>query len=266
MTRAEPVERPILTETVEDVRVITLNRPHALNAIDAALSDALGHALADAQADPRVRAVVVTGAGRAFCAGMDLKAFARGEQGYVPDHPEWGFAGMARQLLTMPVIAAVNGPAIGGGCELVLACDLAVASTEAIFGLPEVSRGLVAGGGGVFRLARVIGRRRATEMILTGAPITATTALDYGLVNRVVDAAALLPAARELADAIAANAPLAVQVSKSLLRDSDRFGSDWDGDIWRLNEAATESVVASADSLEGARAFAEKRPPVWTGR
>jgi crotonobetainyl-CoA hydratase len=256
----------VLVTLDQSVLVITLNRPEALNAVDAGVGAAVGEALELARTDERVRVVVVTGTGRAFCAGMDLKAYARGEDVAATGHPEWGFAGLTQHLIDKPVIAAVNGLALGGGCEIVLACDLAVASTAASFGLPEVKRGLLAGGGGIFRLPRLLPRRVATEMILTGEPISAADALRYGLVNRVVPPGQLLAQALELARVICANGPLAIRTSKRLLTESFRYGSDWDDEVWHLNDQVVAEVLASDDGREGALAFAQKRPPVWTGR
>jgi crotonobetainyl-CoA hydratase len=248
------------------VGVITLNRPDALNAANAALSLAVGEALEEIAADDELRVAVLTGTGRGFCAGMDLKAFADGEDVAAPGHPEWGFAGVARHPIAKPVIAAVNGVAVGGGCEIVLSCDLVVASRAARFGLPEVKRGLFAGGGGLLRLPRQIPRRVAMELILTGDLIDADRALALGLVNEVVAPEQLLPAALALADRIAVNAPLAVQTSKQVVLESMAHGDDWGDDAWRVNDAAIETIMTSADAAEGARAFAEKRAPVWTGR
>jgi crotonobetainyl-CoA hydratase len=257
--------QPVLVTLDDTVLVITLNRPEALNAVNATVAAAVGDALERASTDERVRVVVVTGTGRAFCAGMDLKAYARGEDVAAPGRSEWGFAGLTQHFVDKPVIAAVNGLALGGGCEIVLACDLALASTAASFGLPEVKRGLLAGGGGVFRLPRLLPRRVATEMILTGEPIPAADALRYGLVNRVVAPDQLLAQTLDLARAICANGPLAVRASKRLLTESFRHGADWDEDIWQLNDRVTAEVLASDDGKEGALAFAQKRPPAWTG-
>lgn len=247
------------------VAVITLNRPQALNAANAAMSTAVGAALCELAADDELLVGIITGAGRAFCAGMDLKAYAAGENVAADGHPEWGFAGAARHYVDKPVIAAVNGPAMGGGAELVLACDLVVASEAAVFALPEVKRGLFAAGGGVLRLPRQLPRRIAMELILTGEPLSAARALELGLVNQVVPVEQLLPAALELAGRIAANAPLAVQTSKRLMHSGLRWGDDWDDELWQLNEAAIDLIMNSKDGREGARAFAEKRDPVWQG-
>lgn len=257
-----------MTATVErhdSVLLITLNRPEALNACNAALAGDVGAALEELATDPALRVGVITGAGRAFCAGMDLKAFLDGEDVSAPGHPEWGFAGTARHDLDKPLIAAVNGLAMGGGAELALSCDLIVASSKAKIGLPEVKLGLFAAAGGVLRLTRQIPYRLAMEMILTGEPIDAEQALRCGLVNRVVEPESVVPAALELAARIAANGPLAVQASKRLVRDTARFGDDWSDEMWAVNDAVFRRVSATADAREGATAFTEKRPPVFTG-
>lgn len=257
----------VLVERRDHVAVLTLNRPEAMNSVNEALATALGAALEEVAADSEVRAVVLTGAGdRAFCAGMDLKAFARGEGASAAGHPEWGFAGFVRHAIDKPVIAAVNGFALGGGSELVLACDLAVAGRSVKLGFPEVTRGLVAGAGGVIRLQRQVPRKFALEAVLTGEPIPAERAYELGLINRVVDDGTALDAALALAERIAANAPLAVQLSKSFIRASDDFGSDWGDEIWQAHDAAILPVFSSEDAREGATAFAEKRAPVWKGR
>ncbi|WP_375385086.1 crotonase/enoyl-CoA hydratase family protein [uncultured Microbacterium sp.] len=256
-----------LYEVHAHVAVVTLNRPAAMNAVNEALSIALGAAMERASADPEVRVVVLTGSGtRAFCAGMDLKAFARGESAEDPAHPEWGFGGFVRHAIDKPVIAAVNGFALGGGSELVLACDLAIAGRSVMLGFPEVTRGLVAAAGGVIRLPRQIPRKLALEALLTGQPLSAERSRELGLINRVVDDGKVLASALSLAEIIAANAPLAVQASKRFVREADRFGSDWDDAVWAAHDDAIMPVFATDDAREGATAFAEKRSPQWTGR
>jgi crotonobetainyl-CoA hydratase len=265
-----------VTETVRcerhgHVALLTLNRPEALNAVNADLADALGGHLEDAVADPGVRAIVITGAGRAFCAGADLKEIAAGRSITPTGHPEWGFAGLAQHWVGKPLIAAVNGYAMGGGTEIALACDLVVASEQAAFGLPEVKRGLFAAAGGVIRLQRQIPIKLAAQLALTGDPVDAPTARQWGLINEVVPPAEVVPRALELAGRIAANAPLSVQHTKRVLHQSASAGSDWDagwtgGDPWQVNAEAMEAVFGSADAAEGATAFAQKRAPVWTGR
>jgi crotonobetainyl-CoA hydratase len=201
----------VVTREVKDhVALLTMNRPAALNAVNSALADELGGLLADASADSDIRAVVVTGAGRAFCAGADLKEVAAGRPIDPTEHPEWGFAGLAQHWVSKPLVAAVNGPAMGGGAEIALACDLVVASEQAVFGLPEVKRGLLAGAGGVVQLQRQIPVKLALQMVLTGDPVPVPTALQWGLINAVVPSDEVVRRALELAGRIAANAPLSV--------------------------------------------------------
>jgi crotonobetainyl-CoA hydratase len=247
------------------IAVITLNRPEAMNAVNAELSIAVGAALEELAADPQLRVGVITGAGRAFCAGADLKELARGNGIGDPEHPEYGFGGLVQHYIDKPLIAAVNGFALGGGTEFVLASDLAVMSEDATLGLPEVTRGLVAAAGGLLRLPRQIPPKIALEMALTGTPINAATAAQWGLVNRVVPADQVLSAAIELAETIAANAPLAVRSSKRIMHRVNDFGSDWDTPIWEMSAQEAIAVFVSKDALEGPRAFAEKRAPQWRG-
>jgi enoyl-CoA hydratase/carnithine racemase len=258
-------EEPVHVGTSDGVTVITLDRPKALNALNSTVAAALGGALETADQDESVRAIVVTGTGRAFSAGADLKAVAQGDTLTDPDHPDWGFGGFTRHELTTPTIAAVNGLAFGGGLELVLACDLAIADEEARFGLPEVTRGLAAGAGGLVRLPQRIPRIVALEMAMTGAPISAARAYELGLVNRVAPAGTALEAARAMAATIAANAPLAVRESRAMMLRSVH-ADERDDAVWEDNAAVMGRVFSSEDAKEGPRAFAEKRSPVWTGR
>jgi crotonobetainyl-CoA hydratase len=260
-----------LYEAANGVAVITLNRPAALNAVNAALSTAVGEGLERAAADPAVRVIVVTGSGRAFCAGADLKALARQEPVHADGHPEWGFAGLVQHWIDKPVIAAVNGFAMGGGTEIVLASDLVVAAEDAVLGLPEVKRGLIAAAGGVVRMQRQVPLKRALQLALTGDPIDAATAAAWGLVNQVVPSGQVLEAALELAGRVAANAPLSLAHSKRTIHRTFAGGSDWDPawsgeDPWAVNQEAQRIVFESRDAIEGPRAFAEKREPRWEGR
>jgi crotonobetainyl-CoA hydratase len=263
-------ETPVaLYDRAGHVAIITFNRPTALNAMNTAMSDVVGVLLERAAGDEDVRVVVITGAGRAFCAGADLKELAAGA---VPPlaHPDWGFAGIVQHWIDKPIIAAVNGYAMGGGTEIVLACDLVVASEDAMLGLPEVKRGLFAAGGGVVRLQRQIPIKRALQLVLTGDAIDAVTAESWGLVNVVTPPGEALERALTLADQIAANAPKSVQISKRLvyqtaMNDSDIVSVPGES-VWSANENAMAAVFSSADAIEGATAFAEKRPPVWSGR
>lgn len=247
------------------VATIVLNRPEALNAVNGALSTAVGTALDELDADPHLRVGIITGAGRAFCAGADLKALAAGQSFLSPTHPEWGFAGVVEHFVSKPLIAAVNGPALGGGTEIVLACDLAVISSQASLGLPEVTRGLIAGAGGLLRLPDQIPPKVASEAILTGLPIAPETALRWGLVNMVAEPDDVVPEALRIAQRIAANAPLAVTASKRIMAHRRDFGSDWNRQIWHANNADLEAIMRTQDAQEGPTAFAEKRAPRWAG-
>jgi crotonobetainyl-CoA hydratase len=253
-----------LVEQRGHVLVITLNRPQAMNAVNAAVSDIVGSALVRAEQEPEIRVVVLTGAGpRAFSAGADLKAAARGETIRASGHPEWGFAGYVQQPISKPTIAAVNGFALAGGMELVLASDLAVAVESATFGLPEVTRGLFAAAGGVFRSPEQIPRKIAMEMAFTGESIDAARALSLGLVNRVVPDGTALEAALDLAEKICDNAPLAVQASKRVATGLSGGTLPAEADAWLRSDQEIARVKASQDFKEGANAFIEKRPPVW---
>ncbi|GAB3273896.1 crotonase/enoyl-CoA hydratase family protein [Kineosporia babensis] len=256
----------VLYEKRGHIGLVTLNRPQAMNAVNTPLSQAAGAALEQAQVDPQVRVVVLTGAGRAFCAGADLKELAQGNRVDDREHPEWGFAGIAQHWIGKPTIAAVNGYAMGGGTEIMLACDLAVIDETASLGLPEVKRGLFAAAGGVIRLQRQIPPKIAAEIALTGEPVSAARAYELGLVNRVAAAGTALVVALELAEKTARNAPLSVQESKRVLHQTWSAGSDWEAEVWAINAAAVKTVFSSRDAREGPQAFAEKREPRWEGR
>ncbi len=245
----------VLTEITNNVLVVTLNRPEAGNALNGALSEGLSNALASAEENPEVRAIVITGAGeKIFCAGMDLKAFAAGE-----DIAKIGLGFAALRKSKKPLIAAVNGHALAGGFEVVLMCDLVVSVDTARFGIPEVKRGLFAAGGGV-RLPARIPMAVAMEMGLTGDPISADRAKELGLINDVVPAAGLRDAALALAGRVSANGPLAVQATKQLMLDEIGGGNPaLMGELQKL-------VFSSEDAKEGATAFAQKRAPEWKGR
>lgn len=257
----------VLVEQRGHVLVVTLNRPEARNAVDLDVCVGVGDAVEQAEADAEIRALVLTGAGdQAFCAGADLKAIARGERILPAGKEHWSFAGFVNHFTSKPTIAAVNGNALGGGTELALACDLVVAAETANFGLPEVKRGLVAAAGGAFRITRQLPPRLGLELLLTGRPLPAPEAVRWGLINRVVAPGEALAAALELADEIAANAPLAVQASKRIAYGVD--GSDREGEqpFWNLTNRLMRDVMASEDAIEGPTAFAEKRAPVWKAR
>lgn len=241
------------------VVVITINRPERRNALDPEAMSGIGRALVAAEEDDAVRCVVLTGAGeKAFCAGMDLKAFAEG--GISPDAlPKPGLEVLVERIYPKPVIAAINGAALAGGFEIMLACDLVVAADHALFGIPEVKRGLVAAGGGT-RLPRRLPLAIALEFGLTGEPVDAATALRLGLVNRVVPAVGVRDAALALAEKVAANSPLAVAATKELM------WAEAAGMPLAAVGARSKPVFDSEDAREGAVAFAERRPAVWRGR
>jgi enoyl-CoA hydratase len=239
------------------VAVLTINRPSVRNAIDYDTAALIAAAVDQIDGRADVRACVITGGGSTFCAGMDLKSFANG--GRRPVIPGRGFAGIVERPPQKPTIAAIEGHAIGGGCEIALACDIIVAGRGALFGLPEVKRGLTAAGGGLFRLPRRIPYHAAMQLVLTGDPITATRAGELGLAT-VVDDGQARSAATTIARTIAANGPLAVAISKRVLIES----LDWPEDeCFARQEPLVDTVRRSADASEGARAFAEKRAPVW---
>lgn len=259
-------EAVMLEKREDGIAVITLNRPHAMNAVNSDLATGLGQALREVDIDDELRVSVVTGSGRAFSAGADLKAIAVGADIGAVGHPEWGFAGIVNHTLRKPVIAAVNGFALGGGTEIMLSCDLAVMSSQATLGLPEVKRGLFAAAGGLVRLPRHLPPKVAMRAALTGDPITAEEALRWGLVNEVVDPEDVLDQALALAALIAGNAPLAVQASKAVVLAGGGESAGWTQDVWKLNDEKLGEVFGSRDAMEGATAFAEKRAPKWTGR
>jgi len=248
-------------ERRDGVGIIRLNRPEAKNAVNDEVSAAVEAALDEYEADDDIRVVIVTGTGDVFSAGADLKMVAKGE-GFKIATKRGGFGGITTRAFTKPLIAAVNGPALAGGFEIVLACDLVVAADDARFGLPEVKRGLYAAAGGPFRLVRRIPLATATEIVLTGDPIDATRAHTLGLVNRLVPKPRVMDEALALAATITANGPVAVRKSLRMLREAGDLG---EADAWqRSNEIALE-VFGTNDAIEGATAFAEKRPPKWTG-
>jgi enoyl-CoA hydratase/carnithine racemase len=253
----------VLRERRGHVEILTINRPEARNAVNGAVSRGLGGAFDELEVDDDCWVVILTGAGdKAFSAGMDLKAFTAGEAGEIMGTPG-GFGGIAQRDFAKPVIAAVNGSALAGGCELMLSCDLVVAVESAKFGIPEVKRGLMAAGGGLFRLPKRIPQAIAMELALTGDSIDARRALELGLINRIAPADKLMDEALALADAIAENAPLAVRASKQVMK---KAGELTDAEGWVISDAAAPAVFGSADAQEGPIAFAEKRKPNWTGK
>ena len=256
---SEPVPEPILTEVSDGIAVVTINRPEARNAVNGAVARGLAAAIDDLDASSDVRVLILTGAGGYFSAGMDLKGFLSGDAPAVPGR---GFGGIVERPPAKPVIAAVEGYALAGGFELVLACDLVVASREAKFGLPEVKRGLVAGAGGLLRLPTRIPYHLAMEIALTGDHFTADHLRAAGLVNEVVPAGEAVAEARKLAAKIAQNAPLALAATKRVIVES----ADWDSaSAFRRQGEIIGPVFGSKDAIEGAAAFAEKRAPHWRG-
>jgi enoyl-CoA hydratase/carnithine racemase len=245
------------------VEILTINRPEARNAINGVVSTEMAVALDELETDAACAVVIVTGAGdKAFSAGMDLKAFASGEGGAIMGGTG-GFGGITQREFPKPIIAAVNGAALAGGCEIMLSCDLVVAAEHATFGIPEAKRGLVAGAGGLIRLPKRLPLAIALELGLTGESIDANRALQLGLINRVVPAASLMDEALALAETIAANAPLAVRWTKRTMVHAAAVSEE---EGWKLNAEAVGAVFSSADAMEGPVAFAEKRKPNWQGK
>jgi len=249
----------VLTEVSGGVAVITINRPEARNAVNGAVARGIGTAVAELDSRKDVSVLILTGAGGTFSAGMDLKGFLTGDS---PAFEDRGFGGVTERPPAKPVIAAVEGYALAGGFELVLSCDLVVASEDAKFGLPEVRRSLVAGAGGLLRLPRRIPYYLAMEIALTGDHYPAERLQAAGLVNKLVPAGEALNGARELADRVALGGPLALAATKRVIVES----ADWDsGEAFRRQGEIITPVFTSADAREGAMAFAEKRQPVWRG-
>jgi enoyl-CoA hydratase len=255
---ADNTEPEVLVEQRDRILLITINRPKAKNAVNAAVSKGLADAVDRLDGDPGISVAILTGAGGSFCAGMDLKAFARGENVIVAGRG----MGFTERPPTKPLIAAVEGYALAGGTELALATDLIVASTNAVFGIPEVKRGLVAGGGGLLRLPHRIPSAIAMELALTGDQLTAERAHALGLVNVLAEPGRALDAAVELAEKITANGPLAVAATKRILVESRGWSPEA---MFAEQIKILMPVFTSNDAKEGAIAFAEKRPPRWTG-
>ncbi|MFI5956038.1 crotonase/enoyl-CoA hydratase family protein [Cryptosporangium sp. NPDC051539] len=250
----------VLVDHADGVAVITINRPAARNAVNGAVSAGVSAALDELDERDDLTIGIITGAGGTFCAGMDLKAFVAGEN---PNDEKRGFGGITMAPPHKPVIAAVEGWALAGGCEIALACDLIVAAEDAKFGIPEVKRGLVAAAGGLVRLPRRIPAAVAMELALTGDPLPAVDAYRLGLVNQLTTPGGALEAARALGARIAANGPLAVAATKQIIVQSQ----DWtEAELWAKQGPLVAPVLGSADAQEGSRAFAEKRAPVWKGR
>jgi enoyl-CoA hydratase len=253
-------ESAVLTERRDGVLLITLNRPDARNAVNAALAAGVAAALDELDADDELGVGVLTGAGKGFSSGMDLKAFVAGESPYAADR---GFAGITQRAAEKPLIAAIEGFAVAGGFEVALSCDLIVAARGARLGIPEVKRSLVAAGGALLRLPQRIPYHVAMELALTGDPIDAERGYELGIVNRLADPGGAVDAALELAAEVARNGPLALKASKRIVESSgDWAESEW----WERQGEIAGPVMTSEDAREGAIAFAEKRDPIWRGR
>lgn len=262
---SQPVSAdPVLFEMIgAHIALVTLNRPEKRNAINAAIANSLEAIVRRTESDPDVRVVILTASdNRVFCAGADLGEVAAG-RGAAINTPAGWFAGFVYVARTKPWITAVEGMALAGGCEICLACEMIVAGENASFGVPEVKRGLLAGAGGLHRIINVLPRNIANEMVATGEPIPATTAARFGMINRLVPAGEALTAARGLAEAIAANAPLSVQLSLAAMKASS---GQPDGAGRAVVDERFAILRKSHDFEEGPRAFVEKRAPVWTGR
>jgi enoyl-CoA hydratase len=260
MTTTEVSTELVLTERHDGVLTITINRPGQKNAVNRDVAVAVAAALDELDSDPSLSVGVLTGAGGTFSAGMDLKAFAGGQ---TPILPGRGFGGVTQAVVRKPLIAAVEGWALGGGFEMALGCDLIVAAEDAKFGLPEVKRGLIAGEGGVIRLPQRLPYHVALKALLTGDPISAVDAKQYGLVSELTDSGAALQKAHDLAQRIAGNAPLALAKVKQVLRDTQGLN---DAEAFARQSEDASSLLTTEDAHEGALAFAEKRAPVWRGR
>jgi enoyl-CoA hydratase len=252
-------ESLVLTEVRGPVLLITINRPEARNSISKATAEAMAEALDRLDSDRELAVGVITGAGKGFSAGMDLKGFASGE---FPIAGDRGFAGIAQRSARKPLIAAIEGFALAGGLEIALSCDIIVASREARLGIPEVGVGLFAGAGALLRLPRRVGLGQSALLALTGKPISGEEGHRIGLVDRVTDAGGAVAEALTLAETIAANAPLALAASKAVLVDG--FTKP-DAEFWSWQQQYFQEVFSSKDALEGATAFAEKRKPNWQG-
>jgi len=244
------------------IALLTIRRPEARNAVNAAVAQGLEAAIDQLEADENLWVGILTGEGPVFSAGADLKEIAAGNAAGLAT-PLGGFGGITRRERVKPIIAAVDGPALAGGCEIALACDMIVASKAAAFGLPEVKRSLVAAAGGLFRLPRALPPKIAMEVVLTGDPISAERAYEYGLVNELVEPGQAVEAARALAERICANAPVAVWESRKIVLDAATADDDT---LWQRSGAAFARVAQTEDFAEGPRAFIEKRPPAWKGR
>ncbi|MAM80463.1 MAG: enoyl-CoA hydratase [Gammaproteobacteria bacterium] len=253
---------PVEIVAEDHLAIITLNRPEARNAINGEMASTMEACLDEYEENPDLWCAILRAEGTVFSAGADLKEVSAGNGAELATR-KGGFAGITRRERTKPLIAAIQGTAVAGGCEISLACDLIVASTETVFGLAEVKRSLAAAAGGLFRLPRALGMATAMEAIMTGEPISAQRAYELGMVNKVVSPDKVMVEARDLAKRILCNAPLAVFASRKV---AARAMMDSDDDLWRASGEAMRSLASTEDYREGPLAFIEKRDPVWKGR
>jgi enoyl-CoA hydratase len=249
-------------ETRGNVAIISINRPEARNAVNGAVASGIETAIDRLENDDNLWVGVLTGKGPVFCAGADLKAINSGQAADLATS-RGGFAGLVSRQRTKPLIAAVDGPALAGGCEICLACDMIVASREARFGVPEVKRSLAAAAGALFRLPRVLPRNVANWMVTTGEPISAEECARYGMVNVLCDPGKAVDRAVELAEVVCQNAPLAVRESMAVMRECAMAD---DETAFRRSSQAMMTLAQTEDFWEGPKAFIEKRPPVWKGK
>ena len=257
---SEDLSNELLVSVEDGVMVMTMNRPQAKNAMNKNMSELISAAIDRFEADAEIRVAILTGNGGTFCSGMDLKGFLAGE---TPTVPGRGFGGLTQYTPAKPIIAAAEGYALAGGFELLLACDLVVATEATKFGIPEVKRSLVAGAGGVFRLPQQIPPRIAMEMALSGDHYSAARMYEVGLINDVVQEGQALEGAKKLAARIAVNGPLATAATKKIMTEYKTWPHD---EIWKRQQEIMNPVFSSEDAREGATAFAEKRAPVWKGK
>ena len=255
-------ENQVEVHRKRDICIITLNRPERRNSVNGALAAQLRDAVDTFEQDEALRVGILNGRGPVFCAGMDLRAFTEGESDDILFGPG-RLAGFVSKSRTKPIIAAVHGAAMAGGFEIMIACDMAIAETSTVFGLPEVKRGLIAGAGGAFRLGQLLPKAVVNEILLVGDPFTATRAYELGLVNAVIDDGEALAEALKLAEKITRNAPTAVRSSLELSTCSN---ATHENAYWERNDQLLRIALASEDATEGARAFVEKRAPVWIGK
>jgi len=253
-------DQAVLVERRGRTLLVTLNRPDIRNAVNAEMAEGIGRAMDELEADPDLTVAVIAGAGRGFCSGMDLKAFVAGELPYYGDR---GFAGLVQRPPVKPLIAAVEGFAVAGGCEIALACDIIVAASDAKLGVPEVKRSLVAAGGALLRLPQRVPKGIALQLALTGDIIDGARGHEIGLVDVLADPGGALDAALELAERIGANGPLAVAATKRVLAEAPTWPAE---EFWQRQAVIVKPVRESEDAREGAVAFSEKRDPVWKGR